>query len=68
MGRYPAPSLLEALNRPERGSEELGHFLLGFSKSLAEGVKFLGVHKYPYWGGREELDWTTVDIIYHGCY
>ena len=53
MGRYPAPSLLEALNRPERGSEELGHFLLGFSKSLAEGMKFLGVHKYPYWGGRE---------------
>ncbi len=38
------PSLFEALNRPERYTEELGHLFLGFSKPLAKSIKFPGVH------------------------
>lgn len=46
MHRNLPPSLFEALNRPERYTEELGHLFLGFSKSLAKSIKFSGVHGY----------------------
>lgn len=44
MHRNLPPSLFEALNRPERYTEELGHLFLGFPKFLAKSIKFSGVH------------------------
>ena len=44
--RHLPLSLFEALNRPERCTEELGHLFLGFSKSLAKRLKFSWIHEH----------------------
>jgi hypothetical protein len=40
------PSLFEALNRPERYTEELGHLFLGFSKPLPKSLNFFRIHEH----------------------
>jgi hypothetical protein len=47
MGRYPAPPLLETLNRPEGNSQQLRHLFLRLLEPLAEQRKFFGVHGPP---------------------
>jgi hypothetical protein len=47
MGRYPAPPLLETLDRPEGNSQQLGHLLLRLLEPLAKQRKFFGVHGPP---------------------
>ncbi len=46
MHRNLPPSLFEALNRPERYTEELGHLFLGFSKPLAKSLNFFRIHEH----------------------
>lgn len=41
-----APPLFEALNAPERRSQELRHFFLSFLKFLAKRLEFFGVHGF----------------------
>ena len=45
--RNSSPPLFEALNAPERRSQEVGHFLLGFLKFLTKRPEFFGVRGFP---------------------
>jgi hypothetical protein len=40
MGRYPAPPLLETLNRPEGNAQELGQLFLRLPEALTKERKF----------------------------
>jgi hypothetical protein len=44
--RNSSPPLFEALNAPERRSQELRNFLLSFFKFLTERLEFFGVHGF----------------------
>lgn len=44
--RDSSPPLFEALNAPERRSQELRHFFLSFLKFLAERLELFGVHGF----------------------
>jgi len=44
--RDSSPPLFEALNAPERRSQELRHFLLSFLKFLTKQMEFFGVHGF----------------------
>ena len=44
--RNSSPPLFEALNAPERRSQELRHFLLSFLKFLTKQLEFFGVHGF----------------------
>ena len=45
VGRNFSPPLFKALHGPDRNSQELGRFSLGFLQPLAKGQEFSGVHR-----------------------
>ncbi len=47
VGRNFSPPLFKALHGPDRNSQELGHFSLGFLESLTKDQEFSGVHQAP---------------------
>jgi hypothetical protein len=47
VARNLSPPLFEALHGPDRNSQELGYFSLGFLQPLTKGQEFSGVHPAP---------------------
>ncbi len=47
MGRNFSPPLFEALHGPDRNSQELRYFSLGFLQPLTKGQEFYGIHQAP---------------------
>ena len=47
VGRNSSPPLFHALHRPDRNSQKLGNFSLGFLQPLTKGHEFFGVHQEP---------------------
>jgi len=65
--RNSSPSLFEALNPPERRSQELRNFLLSFFKFSTERLEFFGIHGFPLEGQKKKLSRMKffLDSIYH---
>jgi hypothetical protein len=65
--RDSSPPLFEALNAPERRSQELRDFLLSFFKFLTKRLEFFGVHGFLLEGQKKFLSRMKffLDSIYH---